>query len=244
MYNLNEEQTALIAEIGKIADEVIAPAAAANDEQARFPREALDTLGKGGSVDRLRFQSLPAAAVEDPYIRHVEADPPGAQGKHELLPNDVGKAVNEHLRRTPSGRCVEQACFIDRELPSIVIEATNDLRRERPQPFHGLGNDPLHHAAEMQASHRAVDRDIGKQVPHLGADVDDAGMGACAEDDEPEVAHMGDQHAFVHEQRVGLPGAVGARPGEMVGPTLLECGQPRDLAAILKLLLIYLKHDT
>lgn len=48
MYNLNPEQTALIAELSKLADTSIAPYAAQVDEQARFPKEAMDALAKGG----------------------------------------------------------------------------------------------------------------------------------------------------------------------------------------------------
>lgn len=48
MYNLNAEQTALIAELNQIADSHIAPNASQVDEQARFPKEALNALAAAG----------------------------------------------------------------------------------------------------------------------------------------------------------------------------------------------------
>jgi alkylation response protein AidB-like acyl-CoA dehydrogenase len=46
MYRLNEEQTAVIEEVRRVADESIAPHAADVDAGGRFPREALDALAK------------------------------------------------------------------------------------------------------------------------------------------------------------------------------------------------------
>ena len=48
MYRLDEEQTARIEDLRRIADEQISPYAADVDEQARFPREALDALAQAG----------------------------------------------------------------------------------------------------------------------------------------------------------------------------------------------------
>ena len=48
MYRLNEEQTALIAKLRKVAVEEIAPHAADVDNNSRFPREAIDALAKAG----------------------------------------------------------------------------------------------------------------------------------------------------------------------------------------------------
>jgi alkylation response protein AidB-like acyl-CoA dehydrogenase len=48
MYRLNEEQTAVIEELRRVADESIAPHAADVDAQGRFPREAVDALAKAG----------------------------------------------------------------------------------------------------------------------------------------------------------------------------------------------------
>lgn len=48
MYRLDEEQTARIEDLRRIADERIAPHAADVDEKARFPREALDALARAG----------------------------------------------------------------------------------------------------------------------------------------------------------------------------------------------------
>jgi len=48
MYRLNEEQTATIEGLRRIADEQISPYAADVDEKARFPREALEALAQAG----------------------------------------------------------------------------------------------------------------------------------------------------------------------------------------------------
>jgi alkylation response protein AidB-like acyl-CoA dehydrogenase len=48
MYRLNEEQTAVIEEVRRVADESIAPHAADVDAQGRFPREAIDALAEAG----------------------------------------------------------------------------------------------------------------------------------------------------------------------------------------------------
>ncbi|CAA9444879.1 MAG: Acyl-CoA dehydrogenase, Mycobacterial subgroup FadE16 [uncultured Rubrobacteraceae bacterium] len=48
MYRLNEEQTAVIEEVRRVADESIAPHAADVDAQGRFPREAVDALAQAG----------------------------------------------------------------------------------------------------------------------------------------------------------------------------------------------------
>ena len=48
MYRLDEEQTARIEDLRRVADEQIAPHAADVDEEARFPREALDVLARSG----------------------------------------------------------------------------------------------------------------------------------------------------------------------------------------------------
>src|SRR5262245_20199547 len=51
------------------------------------------------------------------------------------------------------------------------------------------GDDRDRQACTANRAH-AVDRNVGKEVPHLGADIDDAGMRAGAEDDQSELAHM------------------------------------------------------
>jgi alkylation response protein AidB-like acyl-CoA dehydrogenase len=48
MYRLNEEQTAVIEDVRRVADESIAPHAADVDAQGRFPREAVDALAQAG----------------------------------------------------------------------------------------------------------------------------------------------------------------------------------------------------
>ena len=48
MYRLNEEQTAVIEDVRRVADESIAPYAADVDAEGRFPREAVDALSAAG----------------------------------------------------------------------------------------------------------------------------------------------------------------------------------------------------
>jgi alkylation response protein AidB-like acyl-CoA dehydrogenase len=48
LYRLNEEQTAVIEEVRRVADESIAPHAADVDAQGRFPRDAINALAKAG----------------------------------------------------------------------------------------------------------------------------------------------------------------------------------------------------
>ena len=48
MYRLDSKQTALIEELRRVADESIAPSAAEVDSKGRYPREAIDALGKTG----------------------------------------------------------------------------------------------------------------------------------------------------------------------------------------------------
>lgn len=47
-YRLEEEQTAVIEEVRRVADESIVPHASDVDAQGRFPREAVDALAKAG----------------------------------------------------------------------------------------------------------------------------------------------------------------------------------------------------
>jgi alkylation response protein AidB-like acyl-CoA dehydrogenase len=48
LYRLNEEQTAVIEEVRRVADESIAPDADDVDARGRFPREAVDALAEAG----------------------------------------------------------------------------------------------------------------------------------------------------------------------------------------------------
>src|SRR5262249_60703828 len=86
-------------------------------------------------------------------------------------------------------------------------------------------------AREAQPDQRAVDRNVGKEFSGMEAHVDDAGMGGLAEDDQSQIARVWYQHAFVHEQRIGLPGPARRRSRQMVDATFLERCRPRYLAA-------------
>src|SRR5690349_4318044 len=54
--------------------------------------------------------------------------------------------------------------------------------------------------------------------------------------DQAEIADMHHQHALVHEKRIGLPGSVGAAAAEMVDAALLERRHPRNLAAVIEMI--------
>ena len=87
-------------------------------------------------------------------------------------------------------------------------------------------NDRLHHPAQMQAPHHAIGRDFRKEASRVRADVDDAGMGACAEHNQSELLHMDDEHALVHQKRVGFPGSIGARAAEVIGAAFFKSAEP------------------
>ena len=108
--------------------------------------------------------------------------------------------------------------------------------REWPQPFHSLRDQPLHDPAEMQTADHAVDRQIGKQLVHLGADIDDPGMRAGAEDDQSQILDMGHEHALVEQQRIGLPRRIRTGATQMVDAALFKGADPRDFAAVIKVI--------
>ena len=62
----------------------------------------------------------------------------------------------------------------------------HDLQRELLQMRHGVGNQPLHRRTrQMQAAEYAVQWHIWKHLAGVQQDIDDAGMRARTEDDEP-----------------------------------------------------------
>ena len=74
--------------------------------------------------------------------------------------------------------------------PAGAVAGDDVLDIEGSQRLDRLRDDMLHDAAQMQTAHHRVDRDVGKQTPHLGADIDDAGVGAGAEHDQAEIADV------------------------------------------------------
>jgi len=67
------------------------------------------------------------------------------------------------------------------------------------------------------------------------ADVDDAGMGACAEHNQSELLHMDDEHALVHQKRIGLPGGSWAGSTKVIDAALFQRTDSRDLAAVIEI---------
>ena len=69
----------------------------------------------------------------------------------------------------------------------------------------------------------------------MRADVDDAGMGACAEHNQSELLHMDDEHALVHQKRIGLPGGSWAGLTKVIDAALFQRTDSRDLAAVIEI---------
>jgi hypothetical protein len=86
----------------------------------------------------------------------------------------VAEGVGQRVQRAPAG----------------AMPGDDVIDPERPQSLHRVRNDPFHDAPEMQPAHHAVDRDVRKQISRVHAHVDDAGVGACAEHDQAEIADM------------------------------------------------------
>ena len=119
--------------------------------------------------------------------RQVMSGVEGIFGADRGLAHGIAEGIGERVQRAPT-----------RAMPGDDVADP-----KRPQSLHGVRNDPFHDAAEMQAAHHAVDRYVGKQVSRVRAHIDDAGVGAGAEHDQAEIADVYDQHALVHEQRIG-----------------------------------------
>ena len=87
----------------------------------------------------------------------------------------------------------------------------------------------------MQAAHHRMNGRLGEQAADLRADIDDAGMRAGTEDDQPEVAHVHDQHALVHQVGVGPPLLLVVQSAKMVLASGLERRDPGNLAAVVEM---------
>src|SRR5215475_15230289 len=97
---------------------------------------------------------------------------------------------------------------------------------------HGVRNEPLHgRAGQMQPPDDSVQRHAGKRLPRAQEDIDDAGMRAHAEDDEPLPSHVHRHVALIHDQGIWLPWLLHGPSTEMIRTALLEARHSRDLAA-------------
>src|SRR5215472_15450802 len=119
--------------------------------------------------------------------------------------------------------------------PASAVAADDVADVEGLQAFDRLGDEALHDAAQMQASHHRMNREIREQAPDLGTDIDDPRMGAGAEDDQPPSADMDRQEALVHEVGIRLPGGLAVGPAEVVGAALLEGADAGNLAAVVEM---------
>src|SRR4051794_4614286 len=86
----------------------------------------------------------------------------------------------------------KSACQRVQGAPSGTVAGDDVLDAERLQRSDGLGNNAFHDPAQVQPPHHAMYRDIRKQILHLRADIDDAGMRTGAEYDQAQIAHMSD----------------------------------------------------
>src|SRR5262249_30204657 len=172
-----------------------------------LPRKpAITVTGKRASDehsggDLLMTQSARSSDVDSvACLRRTTCGVEGVRRADCGLAHCVAKGIGKRVQRTPT-RAV----------------AGDDVRdTKRPQPVDGVRNNPFHHAAEVQPTHDAVDRNVGKEIAGMEAYVDDARVRACAQDDQSQIAHVCHQHALVHEQRIGLPRRARTRSGQMV----------------------------
>src|SRR5262245_25015507 len=71
----------------------------------------------------------------------------GVRGADGRLAHCVAEGIGKGVQRAPAG----------------AVAGDDLLDAKRPQALDGLGNDPLHHTAEVQPAHHAVDRNVGKR---------------------------------------------------------------------------------
>src|SRR5215510_9700852 len=109
------------------------------------------------------------------------------------------------------------------------------LQRKLLQMRHGVGNQPLHRCTrQMQAAEDSVQWYICKHLAGIQQDIDDAGMRARTEDDEPLPLHVDRHIAFVQDQGVRLPWLIHGPFAEMIRPAFFEARYPGYFAAQVK----------
>src|SRR5215468_6672306 len=81
----------------------------------------------------------------------------------------------------------------------------------------------------MQAPEHPVQRYIWKHLAGVQQDIDDAGMRARAEDDEPLPLHVDRHIAFVQDQGIRLPRLIHGPSAEMIRTALFKARYPRNL---------------
>src|SRR5215813_9136143 len=97
---------------------------------------------------------------------------------------------------------------------------------------HGVRNELLHgRSGKVQTSEDSVQRHTGERLPSAQEDIDDAGMRAHAEDDEPLPSHVHRHVALVHDQGIWLPWLLDGPSTQMIRAALLEARHSRDLTA-------------
>src|SRR5579885_947785 len=157
--------------------------------------------------------------VPPSVLRRGAAGIEGVGRAYGGLAHRIAERLGERVEGAPAGAMPRD------DMPDV----------EGSQPFDRLRDDALHDAAEMQAAHDGMDRNLREEVADLDADIDDPGMGAGAEDDQPKPAHMHHDHALVHQEGIGLPRRLAVGPRQVIHATLLEGGHARDLAAVVEM---------
>jgi len=121
--------------------------------------------------------------------------------------------------------------------PTCAVTGDDVIDSKRPQPVHCLGDDPFHDTAQVKPTHYAIDRNARKEIAGMNAPVDNASVGAGAEDDQSQITDVRNQHALVHQQRIGLPGAVGARSTQMIDAAFFEGRHARNFTAQVEMII-------
>src|SRR6516164_7369251 len=60
-------------------------------------------------------------------------------------------------------------------------------------------------------------------------------MRAGAEDDQPQIAHMRDEHALVDQERIRLPGRIRTGSTKVIDAALFECADPGYFSALIEM---------
>src|ERR1700731_3926886 len=105
---------------------------------------------------------------------------------------------------------------------------------ERPQPFHRIGDDPFHDAAKVQPAHDAIDGNVWIKAADVGADINDSGMRARAEDNQSQMPDMGHERALIHKEGIWFPSGIGTSSAKVIDAAFLKTAHARDLATVIK----------
>ena len=86
------------------------------------------------------------------------------------------------------------------------------LQAEGAQLGDRLGDDVFIRIDQVQPASQRIQRDAGKDLLSVAADVDHAGMGAARENGDSFPLHVGGQETLVHDPRIRFPVPIGCLP--------------------------------